>query len=355
MRGAPANTREALARAHAWAAGEGIEGVVVSRAHLLTRQPLEELVTFAALLGAELWIVAQRALTREQRAMLRDWPYEARSFAELAQRFPPTGKAPSGAAPAPHIPDSEFPTFLHDCRRLLGELDYERVSSRFVGSEVATQKWIAKTSEAKGGIDAAAIETFVSGLVHRSHELSDALVLLRGAQVVLFRHGWLVKGNTDTLAGGYAGGRLASLTPQTAAALRRYSHPGYASIATVSLVTRARPSQLVALNIVDLSEDGAEVSVAGEAYSVPYFARGILLAHRAWRYAGGAAETDALFVAEKRRDRAPGRLVGHGAQQQLRWIAQETGLSLIRRDPTRPGSRLAATRGLSAHALGGEA
>jgi hypothetical protein len=366
VRGARATQDDAWRCVAAWVAGEGITELLVSRSHLLPRNLWERLIELSAQTATSLWLFVQGAtLNRGQRECIRDWPIERWTFADFEQHVrrcspQPSPKAAATACdePFPHVPEEEFPTFLATCRALLAPSAFATVADVYWDTYRGTNSWFATASNGRTQVDVLDLARQIATTIRGCDDTSEVLVRLRGTQAAALLHSYLIKVRPDALAGAYVPTPLSAVTAQRAARLRIYSRTRYPAAAALSLTTRQSPRVLSTLNVEDVAPDGSRVELADESFEVSPHLSGVLRAHVAYRLSLGAMPDEPLFISEKRSNDNTarlgwGRTTAHGIQQQLRTVAQETGLAVAATDGFVDGDvrRWLKRRGVTVHAL----
>lgn len=361
--GVSPTSTESWARVQAWVAGEALEELVVARAQLLPRERWEQLITLSSLTGARLWLVVQGApLTRGQSEAARDWGLTTSSLKVLRRRLR-TGYAtvaPEPHEPFPTAPVDEFPTFRAACRKLLSAEEFARVDAELRSTFAAVDGWLRQTPRENQVQFEENLLDHLASLLRSCHDLQQALVRCRAAQVACFAHGTLMKVDRDGLAGGYASGPTGQLDPAGARRLRQYGETRYAALGVIALVSRLPPRRLAELNLDSLAPEGTAVTVAGRRLGVPAFAAGILRTHRLYRIWRGATSEEPLFVSqgrEKRGWKGQGltRTNPKGIQRQLGKVARETGIPVATREGgfDNDEGRWMRRRGITIHDLRG--
>jgi hypothetical protein len=288
-------------KAIAWLVAERVESVVVSRAHLLDGRAWQVLCELACSCDFDLYLVVQRgSLTRGQTYQTERWPVELINWPQFEARW---SKEPAVrhhmAAPSsdefPHLPSDEFTTFGAACRSYLSPEDLSQVESEVAAARAAIRSWLKPELEEEG------LATFLAELVESCVERDRALARLRGAQLELFVHGYLLKVRIDMLAGALEARSLPQLNSASAKRLRAFTSTSHPAAATLALVGGLGPDQLTSCNVGDVAEDGARLRSGDIDLEIPAEAQPMILAHRLFRLMEGAKPDDPLFLSEIRR------------------------------------------------------
>lgn len=341
----------------AWLVAEGVERLIVSRAHLLDGRAWQVLCELACACDFDLFLLVQRgSLTRGQLDQIERWPVALTEWPSFEVRFSATATAPDEegvspeGAPFPHVPVDEFTTFGAACRRQLSDEDFARVEDEVTAARASAREWL------KEGVAEQALAAHLVDLVDDCADLDQALTRLRGVQLELFAEGYLLKLCVDVLAQASGARALPELTAAAADRLRRFSTTAHPAAGALALGGTLSPQGLVDLNVADVGDDGRRVSAGDAEIEIGAGAHPLVLSHKLFRLMEGAAPRDPLFLSElrqpgpKRYRRMPPAIM-HAL---LAKASQQSGLALSRRHE-RPGDANAVSwmrrRGVSIQAL----
>lgn len=307
----PGQTADLWPLVKVWLAAERIRHVFVLRAHLLADDALEQLLAACDAASAAPWlIVAAPAPPNEmiavlERVLFNPWGESdlqscIRSFHQTVNEegVPPLARREQPPQPWPLLPDNEFWSFRLACDAMLGETDFARVDAEmFVGRMIALE-WIqrrALNSSHGHALDADEVQGLIAFICASAAATGQALARLRGAQIALFFAGALVQIPADALDA-LASTAAAALDRRAAALLRSFASTRLAAAGVLALASAQPARHLRALNLDGLGEDASEVSLRGRVYPIPFYARGLVRAHRITREQEGATPSDALFA-----------------------------------------------------------
>lgn len=146
----------------------------------------------------------------------------------------------------------------------------------------------------------------LQGLLASSSSPTESLTRLRGAQAALFRAGWLVTFRPEAFGVSDMGSLLLrpGLGPGATTRLRRLCSPQSAAVMALFLVADLSSHAMSRLSLANVADDGGEVTVDLDRFSVPEYGEGLLRAQLIHRRREGSAPEDPLFqpaVADARR------------------------------------------------------
>lgn len=285
-----------LATVEAWLEGEQTRLIAIAHAGLLGVDLCRRIAKTAERVGAELWLVMGRSLTRGQRPLLSDPAFETASHEELYERLDALTalrEAPSSPRRAfPRVPTSDFVTFPADVERLVAPADRPAVHATFNSGHTRAVEWLDGRMEIGAGN---AVE-FLRDLVADTDSAWEGLALLRGAAMAFFFVGeHLLSVDAETFLAAASPGRT-PLDQVTALMLRSYVSTRTPAVGVVALAAQHSWPQIAAINVGDVAPDGSHLTIAGDRVEVPAPARGVLRAHLVLRRRAGASASDAFFV-----------------------------------------------------------
>ena len=335
------NAQVSWRRATAWAAAADLQHLFVSRAQLLTRRDLQALIDLAVLADCDLWLIQQSERPPRQvrdalnEIPLRCWSFEQfrRHWAEAAAETEQPAKTKAKTA-APktrrtvsysELPADEFPTFLATCEELLPAKQFHDVESDFERAFRETTTWLKRAKQPDTDAHA-----FVIALLENRQTRPEMIVALRAAQVAFFHQRLLLKADIDRLLAQRAAMIDDKRSDDVAEAVATYASTSHAAAATICFFQRDPTlRKAAALTVGDIGADGSLVN--GEA--VPDPLRVPLRAQRLMRLLDGAAESEALFVTEKKLKNGDARSIAptsaRGLQTLVRAVTRESGLPLV--------------------------
>lgn len=330
--GAGRNANDRWARIHAWLVGGGVESLFISRIQLLDGRRLKPLIDLALACGVDLWLIAhQDPLPKTIRQLLEDWPVEEVSVAVFRKKWrrsaTPKSSVGAGSIPSasfPRVPHDEFVLFRAACRDLLTSKDFKIVDRVFQAAAAEVTDWL----QTQDAIREEAVVRLTRDLVAPCRGLDEAITRLRGAQVALFWHRYLLKLDVDRIVAAYAIEEKSELNNTTVRQLRSYAATRYPAAAALALATDWSPLEVSGISIAAVEAESKSMSLAGFG-ELPDEAARLVTPHLVHRLLDGASEEDPLFVMHttdesKRGDPASDRAI----ERMLNLILREVGVRI---------------------------
>lgn len=314
----------------AWMTGETCRLLIVSRANHLDGNNWLHIADLAQLADVEPWLLVQGCHpTRGQKSIAARLGARDATFQMLERRLRTINSTPSTrTSPTPprfpHVPQSEFFRFLHDCSRLLDDHDFERVQEVFRAGRREITTW-----RDRGGGN----ESELAALLRQipAGDTSRAATWLRGAQVGLLGGDLQLWLGLDRLSQQLAGSQaISGLTPEIVRELRTIFGSPWACAAVIAIVLGSDLDLVSQLTLADIAPDGARITANGREHRVPAYARGILRTQLALRREQKARQSAPLLTihGKTRRDRHR-RLDADGIWDLLKAVADATGLAVL--------------------------
>lgn len=337
----PGQTVDLWPLVEVWLAAEQVRHVFVLRAHLLDDDALERLLTACEAARAAPWLIVAapappaEMMTVLDQVLLNPWGdsdlrSRIRTFEQTAadEGTPPKRRRVEEPRPWPLLPDDEFWSFRLTCDELLSDADFDRVDAEMLVGRMIALEWIERrASQQRSRTDALVVDELhglLAGVCASAATPGQKLARLRGAQIALFLAGALVHIPANALSV-LATNATAALDRRAATLLRGFASTHLAAAGALALASGQPPRHLQALNIDSLSDDVSQISGHGRLYPIPFYARGLIRAHRVTRGHQGAAASDPLFRAEQ----DPAQRISVAAlQKMLVRVANATGLAL---------------------------
>lgn len=321
-----------LDRAATWLAGEGVKTLFVLRADERDAGAWKLLVTLAAQVGFDLWLLTNsETLPRGHREFLTDWQVEHVSWQEFIEQWPaPPRGAPRAAADATTsfsllgIPRDDFPTFRAACRRLLSPQAFKRVDSEFASARERVRRCLAESHSFRRDD----VLAHVRELLEEAASLDARVARLRGAQVALFGAGHLLSVRIELLASSFVNASRAPVDEHTSAALREHHHTRAVAAAILTLLAGTPPAELVRLTMGCVRPGAVAVRLERQWHTVPAHARGLVNAHLHQRLLDGAGEDDP-FLAVRDRDARPAPMSPENLRKELGRLSRLSGVLLV--------------------------
>ncbi len=319
--------------AQVWMDAEGVRHLFVLRAHSLDARRWRDLIELATGGGTQLWFVVHPAVPERVEALAagtgaRRW--DAHSFAARWLKEVEGVDAQPAEVKLPTVPAADFVTFRSACRRLLDAEGFEwvdRVLRRSIertSAELSPWKATPRrpTPPALGQADVA---VQLQALLVDAQDATEALVRLRGAQAAYFREGWLVEFRPPLVPSDSGLTPLGpSLDRAMAARLRRLCVPRSTAAMALFLVADLRSVALSRLNMADVDHDAGAVAIEGKRFTIPPYARSLVLAQIIERRRAGASAEDPLFS----HPRTGGRPPPSALRNVLRGVAAKVGIAV---------------------------
>lgn len=285
--------------AETWLAAHRIRHLVAAGVETLTTDLAEQLVTLTAGAGIHLWAVTEHTLPAALVDVLTRWPtrpLHQHDFDNRWRHHQETTPRPhqAGEEWPMHVPDSDFPTFLADTRRLLPPDHATTVEHHYTTT----------VSAALGELDRATRpdEETITRIVRRhladSPTVPAAVTTLRAVQTACFHRGWHLQVDVATLlARGDTHLHAAAHHPDTWRRLRAYHQP-YRGAVCAAVAAGLDLDGASRLTIADIDPDGRHItSPDGQILAVPTGADLYLRALHTQRTLDGAPP-DAPFLAD---------------------------------------------------------
>ena len=326
------NEQHRWLNARCWLIGEQITDLYVIDADSLPNAHRERYMTLAIETGIRLWLIARGApLERVTRRQLRNWGAVTATAADFMS------EVPQGAPPTEHeedvlpmnltLPEDDFYVFRAVCRREFDAGVFAQLDAWWTHGFRCALGW-----ELSPGDMPAAVAARVRTLLNRPMVPGEALVTTRGVQAGLFLRGVLMR---------VALGRfLHEMTTQSAGAptdhgiaqLRRFANPAYAAAGLIVWLTDAGPSELQAMKLADIADDGSAISFGGHSLAVPAGGSGILRSLLAARVLGPGGVDEELFAIHSQTNSLAIRPSTNALRRWLAIVSDATGLPFLRRD-----------------------
>lgn len=318
--------------ARCWLIGEEITDLYVIDADSLPNAHRERYITLAVETGIRLWLIARAApLERVTRRQLRNWAAVTATAADFMNQLPrdaPAAEREEDVLPMNlALPEDDFYVFRAVCRREFDADVFAQLDEWWKHGFRCALGWELSQTDMPAGV-AAQVRT----LLNRPMARGEALVTTRGVQAGLFLRGVLMR---------VALGRfLHEMTTQSAGAptnqgveqLRRFANPAYAAAGLIVWLTDAGPSELRAMKLSDVADDGSAITFGGHSLAVPAGGRGILRSLLAARELGPAGVDEELFAIHSQTNSVAISPSTHALRRWLAIVSDATGLPFLRRD-----------------------
>ena len=317
-----------------WMAAEEVRHLFVLRGHLLHPDRCRELTALGHRSGINIWLIGPPRSRPQQAPQGRRRPHRwtAETFtAHWANTTSTDEPDLDDAATFPEVPAEDFPTFRATCRRLLDTAGFEQVDHAYRQSMDDTDLWLRpwdprgrRTAPPPLTLDDLA--SHLQNLIIASTGNADAVTRLRGAQASCFRAGWLL--GFDPVIVNPKDGQVPlgpDLDRTVASRLRRLCTPHSVAAMTLFLATHLHSEALSHLDIADIGDDGATVTISGgQRFRIPDHAASLVRVQLLARREAGAVDSDPLFV----RSGTAERSAAAALRNTLRSIGAKTGISV---------------------------